>query len=54
MSYLIQSALPRRAVIARGLTALGLRIGGLAHAEEFIRSAVTAGPHAQIAEVAKR
>lgn len=42
--------LPRRAALLLTLTLAA----GLAHAQETIRVAVTAGPHAQIAEVARR
>ena len=44
----------RRHAVLQGLATLGLLLGGIAHAQETIRIAVTAGPHAQIAEVAKR
>ena len=40
--------------IRRSLLAATVALAGIAHAQEVIRVGVTAGPHAQIAEVAKK
>lgn len=44
----------RRTLIHTAAALASLTLAGLAHAQETIRIAVTAGPHAQIAEVAKK
>lgn len=41
-------------MLTRSLVAITLLMAGLVHAQETVRIAVTAGPHAQIAEVAKQ
>src|SRR5439155_22674230 len=51
---LLNAAPSRRAALLRGLAFAAAVAAGVAHAQETIRIAVTAGPHAQIAEVARK
>jgi D-methionine transport system substrate-binding protein len=44
----------RRTLMITAAIAGGLALAGMAHAQDVIRVGVTAGPHAQIAEVAKK
>jgi D-methionine transport system substrate-binding protein len=46
--------LRRTFVLAAAVAASGLSLAGVAQAQDVIRIGVTAGPHAQIAEVAKK
>ena len=44
----------RRTLLLAAVAASGLAFAGIARAQDVIRIGVTAGPHAQIAEVAKK